>query len=179
MAKEKYLIGAIGFYIVLVASAFGTFRKSWVTRGIAIPYLALVAISILHYAVYPNEYSRRVDWTGLRAYLSTSIRQGDIALFYRDHQGEPLDVRPNMKGVKVVYIRTDKPERSRIGEFVAQIDESCQGHIYLINREIDRYSIDPKSETIQTLKQRRLYERKRFGRNLSLYVFKDQQLSFQ
>lgn len=179
MAKEKYLIGVIGCYIVLVAVVFNKSRNSWAARGIAIPYLALVVVSILHYAVYPNEYSRRVDWTGLRAFLSTSIRQGDVLLFYRDHKGRTFDVRPHVQGVKVVHIYAETPELSRVGEFAAQIDESCQGHIYLVNREVDRLSIDPKSETIQTLKQRRLYERKRFGRNLSLYVFTDQRLGLR
>lgn len=179
MAKEKYLIGAIGCYIVLIAAVFHKYRKSWAARGIAIAYLALAAISILHYAAYPNEYSRRVDWTGLRVSLSTSIRQGDVLLFYRDHQEDRFDLRPNVQGVRIVHVSADRSELSSIGKFAAQIDESCQGHIYLVSREVDRLSIDPKSETIQTLKQRRLYERKRFGRNLSLYVFTDQRLGFR
>ena len=178
MAKEKYLIGTIGCYIVLIAAVFHKYRKSWAARGIAIAYLALAAISVLHYAAYPNEYSRRKDWTGLRVSLSTRIRQGDVLLFYRDHKGR-FDVGHHVQGVKVVHIDANTPELSSVDEFAAQIDESCQGHIYLVNLEGDRHYIDPESKTIQTLKQRRLWERKRFGRNLSLYVFTDQRLGLR
>jgi uncharacterized membrane protein len=178
MAKEKYLIGTIGWCVVLVASVFGTFRKSWVARGTAVAYAALVVISILHYAAYPNEYSRHENWTGLRAYLSTSIRQDDVLLFYCDYQEDRFDLRPNVQSVRIVHVSGDRPEQSSMGEFATQIDASCQGIIYLINREVDRLSIDPKSETIQTLQQRRPYELKRFGRNLILYIFTAPRLGF-
>ncbi len=176
VTKEKYLIGTVGYYIVLLAVVLWAGRKSLAGRATTVAYLALVALSILNYTVYPNEYSRRADWTGLRASLSASIRQGDVLLFYRDHKGRTFDVR---QGVKVVHINANTPELSGIDEFAAQIDESCQGHIYLVNREVDRLGIDPKSKTIQTLKQRRLWKQKRFGRNLSLYVFTDARIGFQ
>jgi hypothetical protein len=171
MAKEKYLIGTIGWYIVLAASAFETFRKSWIAGGTVFLYLALVAVSILHYAVYPNEYSRRADWTGLRRFLHAHVNKGDAVLLYRVNRDSAVDVRPSVKGVRIVDIREYKPEQLGIGEFIEEIEESCQGHVYLVNREVDRHWLDPQRKAIHALKKRRAFEEWRFGRPLSLYIF--------
>jgi hypothetical protein len=175
IGKEKYLIGIVGPYLILVASAFGNVQRSWVARGTAAAYLFLILVSILHYTVYPNEYSRRADWMGLRRFLHAHVDKGDTVLFYRVERESSMDVRPNVKGVRLVDIKGEKPEQLSVGEFTEEIEESCQGCIYLVNREVDRYWLDPRSEAIHTLKKRRSFDERRFGRPLSVYIFHQKQ----
>lgn len=171
VTKEKYVIGSVGYYMVLVAAVFTIDGKSLVGRGTAITYLLLVVVSLVHYIAYPNIYSRRMDWTGVRELLRSETSKGDALVFYRSESDATRQVRPDMEGVRIVDIQAEAKEGCDAGDFVRDLAGVCQGRIFLVDNEIHRVYIDPRQQVLRSLKKKRPFQRHDFGRNLCVYVF--------
>jgi hypothetical protein len=137
-------------------------------------YMSVVFLSIFHYLVYPNEYSRRMDWTGLNRTLEQQITNFDLILLYTGNlkilslgKMRILDHHTKEKN-----IQEDKPPNVTFSEYLKTLSKSTDGTIYLINHEEQRLIVDPNGEAINTLKTLRFNSEQRFGRNLILYIFK-------
>lgn len=171
VTKEKYLIGTIGYYAVLVAAVFTADRRSWVGRGTAIAYLFLVVVSLVHYTAYPNVYSRRMDWTGVRALLRAEMAKGDVLILYRAEHDATRQVSPETEGIRIVDIQAKAQEGYDARDFIRDLAGGCQGRIFLVNNEINRVYMDPQQRVIHSLNEERSFEKHDFGRNLSVYIF--------
>jgi len=171
VAREKYLIGVVGTYMVLVAVAFDGARRSWKLRGIAVAYLLVVAVSLVHYTVYPNVYSRRMDWTGVRELLHAEMAKGDALVFYRAESDATRQVGPDTEGIKIIDIQAEAQKGYDIADIVGELAGVCLGRVFLVNNEIHRVYLDPRQQVVHSLKKERSFERHDFGRNLSVYIF--------
>lgn len=174
LIREKHLAVVWGSYFVLLLLALRYLSSTKTGLFVIACYGVVVMVSMVHYVVYPNEYSRRMDWTGLNLALEGKINHSDSVLFYAsDPQILSLGkMKVLEKNVRTVNIVGDKPEKMFFAEFVKLIDTSTGGTIFLINNETERHTVDPKSELIRTLMSRRTTSERRFGRNLVLYEFK-------
>lgn len=171
VAREKYLIGVVGTYMVLVAVTLYGARRSWMLRCVAATYLLVVAVSLVHYTVYPNVYSRRMDWTGVRELLRAEIARGDALVLYRAEGDATRQVNPETEGIWIVDIQAKVQEGYDAGDFIRDLAGVCQGRIFLVNNEIHRVYMDPQQRVIHSLKEERSFEKHDFGRNLSVYIF--------
>jgi len=174
LIREKHLAVVWGSYSLLLLLAFNYLSRAKVGFLVIACYTAVVIVSIVHYIAYPNEYSRRMDWTGLNQVLEGKTNHSDSIVFYaNDPQSLSLGKMNVLENsFRRVNLRADRPEGISLIEFVEQIDYSTEGRIFLINNETDRHMVDPKSEVIKTLMSRRTISEQRFGRNLVLYEFR-------
>ena len=174
LIREKHLAVVWGSYSLLLLLAFHYLGRTKAGLLVIACYGAVVIVSVVHYVAYPNEYSRRMDWTGLNQVLEGKIGYSDSILFYAsDPQSLSLGKMKVLDNhLRKVNLEADRPKGISVEEFVKQIDNSTEGTVFLINNETDRHMVDPKSEVIRTLMSRRTISDRRFGRNLVLYEFK-------
>jgi hypothetical protein len=174
LIREKHLAVVWGSYSMLLLLALHYLSR---TKGgflVMGCYAVVVIVSIVHFIAYPNEYSRRMDWTGLNRALEGKINHSDSILFYAsDPQSLSLGKMKVLDdNFRIVNLEVDRPKGISLEEFVEQIDKSTEGKIFLINNETDRHMVDPNSEVIKTFMSTRMVSESRFGRNLILYEFK-------
>jgi len=174
LIREKHLAVVWGSYSMLLLLALHYLSRTKAGLLVIACYAAVVIVSIVHYVAYPNEYSRRMDWTGLNRAIEGKINHSDLILFYAsDPQSLSLGKMMVLDNhLRKVNLEADMPKGISLEKFVEQIDKSTDGRVFLINNETDRHMVDPKSEVIRTLMSRRTISEWRFGRNLILYEFK-------
>ena len=174
LIREKHLAVIWGSYSLLLLLAFHYLSGTRTGLLVITCYAAVVIVSIVHFIAYPNEYSRRMDWTGLNRVLEGKISDSDSILFYaNDPQSLSLGKMKVLdNNFKRVNLEADRPKGESLETFVKQIDNSTEGKVFLINNETDRHMVDPNSEVIKTFMSTRTVSESRFGRNLILYEFK-------
>jgi len=174
LIREKHLAVVWPCYFFLLLLAFDRLARTRIGWPIIGCYLAVVLVSIVHYVAYPNEYSRRMDWTGLNRAIAQQLRTSDRILFYSlDPQDLSVDKMSVLnRGVRTINLQRDKPDGMPLAGFAHQIDKSTNGTVFLINNEIERLIVDPDSQLIKILSASRQVTECRFGRNLVLYEFK-------
>ncbi|MFZ3137368.1 MAG: glycosyltransferase family 39 protein [Thermodesulfovibrionales bacterium] len=173
LIREKHLaiIWIFYFFLFLMALDYLVKRKwGWFVIGCQ---MIVVFISICHYIVLPNEYTRRMDWTGLIQTLERDAQKSDYVILYL-YDIEDLSLKETKiwdKGIKKIRLYNDKPVGLSIPDYVGYLDQSVSGTIYVVNNETDRHIVDPNSELLKALGKQRTTSEKRFGRNLILYSF--------
>jgi hypothetical protein len=177
LIREKHLAVVWPCYFFLLLLAFERLAHTKIGRIIITSYMVVVIVSIVHFVAYPNEYSRRMDWTGLNRAIDQEFGSSDRVLFYSlDPQSLSLGKMAVLsKEVRTINLQQDKPDGISLAGFARQIDKSTNGNVFLINDETERHEVDPNSEVIKTLSASRRVTERRFGRNLVLYEFKRQQ----
>ena len=174
LIREKHLAVVWGSYSLLLLLAFHYLSRTKSGFLVMSCYAVVVIVSIIHFIAYPNEYSRRMDWTGLNQAIEARINHSDLIVFYASNpQNLSLGkMRVLENNFRTVNLEADRPKGISLEEFVEQIDKSTEGKVYLINNETDRHMVDPNSEVIKTFMSTRTVSESRFGRNLILYEFK-------
>ena len=174
LIREKHLAAVWVCYFLILLLALDYLARTKVGWLVIPCYAVVVFMSIFHYAIYPNEYSRRMDWTGLNRTLEREMSDSDCLLSYIDNlqylslgKMKVLD-----RDVKRISLRTDRPPDMSLSRFADQIDKSVDGTVFIVNNETDRHIVDPSSEVTRTLKTSRRVSEHRFGRNLILHMFK-------
>lgn len=170
-AREKYLIGAVGTFLILVAVVFQGASRSLIRLSIATAYLSVVAISLFHYTVQPNIYSRRMDWGGVRTLLGTEMKTNDALLLYRFERAETRQISPNVEGILLVDLDSEIESGRKLRAIVRELSDVCQGRIFLVNNAVHQVYLDPGQKVLACLEEERTFERHSFGRNLSVYIF--------
>lgn len=172
LVREKHLAVIWPFVLLLAALAVRELLAARLGRLPVAAHLALTILSATHFLVYPNVYSRRMDWRGLREALD-SARKPDVVMTYR------LDAR----AFPAAPVLTDPsvPDRLvagsalRRGESFADLAQRIHlanpGRVLLVNHETDRHLEDPKGMLPNALSTLRSCTVMPFGRNLQLYVF--------
>jgi hypothetical protein len=174
LIREKHLAVAWICNFFLLLFAFDYLLRTKKGMIFVACYMLVVFLSLFHYLVYPNEYSRRMDWTGLNRTLEEQITNSDLILLYtRNLKSLSLNKMRILDGhIKQKNIQVDKPPNAPLSEYLKIINKSVDGTIYLINHEEQRLIVDPNGEAINILKTLRSNSEQRFGHNLILYIFK-------
>jgi len=174
LIREKHLAVIWICYFLLLLLALNYLVRYKIGWFVVVCHFTVIVISIVHYVAYPNEFSRRMDWTGLNQTLERKVTNSDLILFYSESiKGLSLGKLKVLDGdVKQINLQGDRPKDVALNEIAESIDLKTGGAIFLINDETHRHEVDPYSEIIRTLGKRRIISEHRFGRNLILYVFK-------
>jgi 4-amino-4-deoxy-L-arabinose transferase-like glycosyltransferase len=174
LIREKHLAIIWIFYFFLLLLAFNYLREKKWGWVIIVCYMTVVLFSIYHYLFYPNDYTRKMDWTGLIYTLENEARESDTVVVYQHDIGDLSLKKVSLwnQGVKKVILLTDRPNNMSIADYAKYLDQSIQGNIYIVNNETDRLGVDPNSELLNILMKNRLFSEQRFGRNLILYEFR-------
>lgn len=172
LVREKHLAVIWPFILPIAALAVRELLAARLGRLAVAAHLALIVMSATHFLLYPNVYSRRMDWHGLRDALD-SARKPDVVVTYR------LDTRAF--ATPPVLTDPSAPDRLaagsalRRGETFADLAQRLHlatgGRVLLVNHETDRHLEDPKGMLPKALSTLRHCTVTPFGRNLQLYVF--------
>jgi len=173
LIREKHLaiIWVSYFFLLLMAFEYLRTKKwGWIIIGCQI---TVILISVSHYIFLPNEYTRRMDWTGLTELLERKVQRADCVVVYQ-YDIEHLSLKRISiwdRGVKKINFKNTHSPGTSISEYALSLHQSVKGTIYIVNNETDRHFVDPDSELILTLGELRSTSRRQFGRNLILYSF--------
>lgn len=171
IVREKYLMGVLGGYLVLLSAIFGELIIHKKGRISIIAFLLVIGISLFHYFISPEEYSRRMMPSALNQEITNLVGKNDVIIVYHIRRSIP-DYYTILDGdYKYINVRNDIVKGMTLEEYSYQIESNAGDKIFLIAAEGMRNMVDPKNIILSTLKSRRDWERKKYGRNLSLYVF--------
>jgi len=173
LIREKHLAIIWGCYILLQIFAIDFLSRRKVGWIIIACHFIVVLVSLVHYVAYPNEYTRRMDWTGLNQVLEKKITNNDVIIYYMH---DPFDISLGSmevmkRDIRKIRLKSNLPQATTLSDFARHLDRSTTGKLYLLNNETERHQIDPNSEFIAALKSNRKISEQRFGRNLILYSF--------
>ena len=135
--------------------------------------MAVVIVSVYHFVFVQNEYTRRMDWTGLIQTLEREVQKPDCVVVYQ-YDIEDLSLKRISiwdRGIRKIKLKNAGLRGTSNSEYALSLHQSVSGTIYVVNNETDRHFVDPNSELILTLGKLRSMSHKRFGRNLILYSF--------
>jgi hypothetical protein len=174
LIREKHLAIIWIFYFFLLLLAFNYLREKkwgWLIIGCQV---AVMFVSIYHYIIMPNEYTRKMDWTGLIQTLEQEAKQSDsVVLYLYDIEDESLEKLTLWnQGIQKVNLHRDLPKNTSISDYAKYLNNKISGTIYIVNNETDRLIVDPNSELLNSLMKYRSFLERRFGRNLILYDFR-------
>jgi len=184
--REKYLIGVLGAYLILLSAIFKELtqkRMGWIP---VLCFALVIGISLYHYLVLPEEYSRRMMTSALNQEIISMAEKSDTIVTYHMN-GQHLIPLPFPyyqtgkyglhyytfldKGYNFIDINDEIPEGLSLQKFADQIDRKGENRIFLISVDSVQNWIDPERIVMKTFERRRELQGKRFGRNLKLYIF--------
>ena len=174
LIREKHLAVIWVFYFFLLLLVLRYLIRARFGWFVIACHFSVMLVSLFHYVVYPDDYTRRMNWTGLNRTLEREIGKKDVILFYNgDLQSLSLgNMRILEQDVKAINLQTDRPRGISLTGFAQLLGEKFKGTVFLINNETDRHAVDPNSEVIMVFRSIREICEQRFGRNLILYRFK-------
>lgn len=171
--REKYLIGILGPYLVLLALLTRRLAATPWGWGAIFCFVLANSISLGHYFFKPEIYSRRAFVSRLDSYLEENASASDVTITYHFVHRPP--------GYIAFFDRADRAHIDlynevtlkgiNLAEFAHKIDQDCQGRIYLICDEGSRLWLDRQGDLIRILGETRIGRSQNYGRNLRLYVF--------
>ena len=170
--REKFLIAALGAYLILIAAMFRElFRfKSGYLVGAA--YVLVIGLGFYNFYFHADTHSRRMMIPELNSKVLKNISENDILVSYTSLYQEPdyYTVANKHSLSVIVYDKaTDNHGFTRISEQI--LNDSTGNKIFLIDDTTKRHLKDTNAIIINSFKSKREWKRTKFGRNLSLYVF--------
>jgi hypothetical protein len=173
LIREKHLaiIWIFYFFLFLLALDYLARRKwGWFVIGC---HIIVILVSLYHYIFLSNEYTRRMDWSGLIQTLEQkAVRSDSVLIYLYDIEDESLKkVALWDRGIQKINLSSDRPQNISVTDYARYLNQATYGAIYVVNNETDRHLVDPKSELLTTLGKLRTKSERRYGRNLILYRF--------
>lgn len=173
LIREKHLAVIWPFALVLAALAIQTLLATRWGKVAVAAHMALIVLSAAHFLIFPNVYSRRMDWTGLREALQLTS-MADVVLTYR-HDARATPPSPfasdHERTVEYLAVRNSLRRGETLADLAQRLHTGTTGRIFLIADETDRHEVDPKGDLPKTLTSLRPVTLTPFGRNLQLYTF--------
>jgi hypothetical protein len=173
--REKFLIGGLGGYVVLLSAVFKELiqkKLGWVP---IVCFTSVVGISLYHYFVLPEIYSRREMHSALNCVILKQADKNDTIVIYNipltKKEFGPHYYSFIEAGYNYIDLASDISDGMTIKQYARQIDQKTKNRIFLISRETMRNFLDPKNIVFKEFASRREWIKRRFGRNLSLYIF--------
>jgi hypothetical protein len=170
--REKFLIAALGAYLILIAAMFRELLRFKPGYIIAVAYIFVIGLGFYNFYFHADTHSRRMMIPELNSKVLSNMSENDVLVSYVS-----LDQKPNYYSVAnehkrsvIVYDKaTDDDGFTQLSE---QILKTSTGHkIFLIDDTTKRHLKDSNAIIINSFKSQRDWSRTKFGRNLSLYVF--------
>ena len=174
LLNVRHCAGVLGPFCVLLSGVMINIWRSWWGKlGVAL-YGYLIAVSLVHFYFQPEVYSRRSNYSALNAFLLEELQEDDHLLTYHWSVG----IKPNYLTAAAtantyVDLYRDRPQDLSMTEFIESIDANCTGRIYLVDSGAARRRADPQDRVVSFLEMHRDSATRRYGRNLSLYVFSE------
>jgi hypothetical protein len=169
--REKYLIAIIGPYLVLL-TAIG---KELVQRRMGwIPitsFALVIAVSLYHYTVFPEKYSRRMMPSALNEKIIRLADRQDLIISYHISEHEKFYFTFLEKDYNYIDIKEDIKAGMSLIHYIKEIDQKHGKKVFIINNEMRRNWIDTHNVVLNYFKRTRKWKNLRFGRNLSLFIF--------
>ena len=135
--------------------------------------MIVIIVSLYHYIWLPNEYTRRMDWSGLIQTLEEQATTSDTIIIYlyeiEDNSLKKVSLWD--RGIQKINLSSDRTKSLAISDYANALDQETKGTIFVVNNETDRHLVDPDSELLVTLAKLRPMSERRYGRNLILYRF--------
>jgi uncharacterized membrane protein len=173
LVREKYLALIWPFALILAAMAARNLLATNLGRIAVAAHLGIIALSAIHFLVFPNIYSRRMDWTGLRTTLE-SANKADVVLSYlNDQRGWPISHNPSHRDAvsECMVVRNSLRRGETMATLALRLNTETAGKILLVDNETDRHEVDPNGDLPRVLTSLRPLTLTPFGRNLQLYTF--------
>jgi len=173
LPREKHLAAIWGPVLLLQLLALERLIRTWPGRAVACCHLAVIGVSCFHFLAQPDEYSRRMNWTGLNETLERSIRSDDLVLYYK-YELDFLSMNRLtvlQRQVRTHNLTVPEPGVPGLEAQARELDGRVRGAIFLVDYEEARNTVDPSSLIIRTLASTRVMTEQRFGRNLILFTF--------
>jgi hypothetical protein len=171
IVREKYFLGFMGGYWVLIAAVFKKLTNKRLGLIIVCAFFTVVVISLYHYFVFPEIFSRRMMPHDLNAQIEREIKENDCIISFRTPHRSLRYFKVLNGDIPYIDLMTECRDKKSVEECALQVDSNCIGQIYLISYEFYRNQVDPKGAFITILAGRRDFEKLNFGRNLSLLIF--------
>lgn len=181
------IVGELGFYllrekhlaVVWVCVALAQLLAiEWLLRSVPGRvvvgcHVAVVVVSAWHFLAQPDEFSRRMNWTGLNRSLEEQLQPADHVVYYKyDFSTISVSGLPVLeRGFSHTRLAEDTLAGQPIEVVARRLDDQVPGRIFLVDFEEGRNAVDPSSSVIRLLSEKRTLEAKPFGRNLVLYRF--------
>lgn len=169
MIREKHLAIVWGPFFLLLLVAGDEIRR-WKHGGrmVLACYLSVVMISNYHYLFQKNDYSRRMDWSGLIEALEREVSAKDVIVVYRSDI-EALSLRREgtvLPDVPRYRVADELAQGRSLKSLAEKLHRMTTGKIFLVNNETDRLLVDPDSTIFTFLGEHRESKETRWGRNL-------------
>jgi hypothetical protein len=172
LLNEKHCAGAVGAYCLLLAAIMVQISRFHWGKCVVVLYAYLVGVSLSHFYLQPEIYSRRSNYTALNSFLQDTLENADCLVCYHwssENQPNPFTVFERANSCVDMF--RDRPDGMSLAEYVASVSASCSGTIYLIYDSRARLLVDPSNCVLPFLKKHRDFAVKRYGHNLLLYEF--------
>ncbi len=170
--REKFLIAALGAYLILIAAMFREilrFKPGYIT---AAAYVFVIGLGFYNFYFHADTHSRRMMIPELNSKVLTDIGENDVLVSYTSLYQEPhyYTVADTHSLSIIVYDKaTDDNGFTRLSEEI--LNSSTGNKIFLIDDTTKRHLKDSNAIIMNAFKSKRDWSRTKFGRNLSLYVF--------
>lgn len=173
--REKYLIGSLIPYLVLLAGAVQHGLRARTAVLVAAAYSVVVAVSLFHGLVEPHTYSRRAFSAELVEHVVRRARPTDSVVAYGlsglGVPGTGYDVLDGRPGLVVVARELEKG--ATLCDVARLVSSNTTGRIFLIDAEGLRNWLDPDDTLRASIETGRQKEVTPYGRNLRLVVLSE------
>ena len=171
--REKFLIAALGAYLILLAVSFKAllrFKTGYLIMGL---YFIVIGVGFYNFYTHADTHSRRMMIPELNNKILASFRAGDTLVSYTSLAIKPDYYRALREKIDPVIVYDHAEDNEGFSRFSQKIlKDSDGGRIFFIDDTTKRQLKDTGEIMLKTFKQQREWTRQKFGRNLSLYTFK-------
>jgi hypothetical protein len=172
LLNEKHCVGVVGAWYILVAAIMAHVSRYTWGKCTVVLYAFLIALSLFHFYLQPEIYSRRSNFTALNCFLTEMLNEDDLFICYSRHSKNQPDYLTILdKAEHCIDLYQDKPTDIGLREYVASFCDSYSGKIYFIYSTITRSWVDPDNCVLSFLMNQYDFTIKHYGRNLKLYEF--------
>lgn len=170
--REKFLIAALGAYLILLAAIFKEllrFKIGYLVVGL---YGLVIALGFYNFYIHPDTHTRRMLTPELNEFLLSTAEKGDMLASYETLTRKPVYYTILKTGIATttIYDEADNPDQYK-ALVNRMLNQSAGHHIFFVDDTKSRQMKDADGLVIEQLKSQRKWTRKPYGRNFALYIF--------
>jgi hypothetical protein len=175
LIREKHLaiIWAPFFFLSLLLLDY--MRERFWGKIAACAYLLVISVSLWHFLITPDDYTRMMNWTGMNGVIERQIKADDTVLYYiydpRIQSAGGMASLDRSSHVLSIGLWNSANDENVLKNEAHRIEANARGRIFLVYNEADRNIVDPRNVVFNAFGEKRTVVPERFGRNLILYTF--------
>ncbi len=178
IVREKYLIGAIGAWFLLLSVIYKEFSAHPKLRFLIIPYLLVLVISLINYFIWPEVYSRRSYPAQLNQKIIEMAAPGDCIIAYHIAIATPnyyvFAQKSSHPFIDIYDEIRNNPQKTNVeifDHYLRNLDQNCKENLFFIYNVAMKNMVDPDGYLLSKIDQRMTTKKFDYGRNLKLYMF--------